>query len=378
MSVTLGIDELQRQNFAPVTGARVGIVTNHTGRNRAGHSIVDLLQRAEAVDVRALFGPEHGLLGRAGAGEKVADTVDELSGLQIFSLYGETRRPTPEMLHGLDALVFDMQDVGARFYTFTSTMAYCLEACAEHGLRFVVLDRPNLINGLAIEGPMIEDAHRSFVGYLQVPIRHGLTMGELALLHRATKSLDVQLDVVRMKGWERRHWWDDCGLDWVPPSPAMISLNTAILYPGTCMIEGTNVSEGRGTDTPFECIGAPWIDGDALANDLNHRELAGVMCSPTEFCPEASKWKDQICPGIIITVLDRDAFDPVAFGLHLVDAIHRQNPIEFSFNRIVRHVGKTRVVEQLTAFTPVQEILEEWQLAAEKFREEREAYLLYE
>src|SRR5581483_4665277 len=282
--VACGIDVLQRDSFAPLRGRSVGLITNHTGLNRKGMATADLLRAAPEVRLRALFGPEHGIRGALDT--KISDSKDKATGLPVYSLYGERTRPTAAQLAGLDTLVFDIQDIGTRFYTYISTLGLCLEAAAEHSLRFVVLDRPNPLGGLDVEGPLADPDQLSFTAYHPIPIRHGLTVGEMARLFQAEKRIGADLHVVPVEGWRRADFWDATNLTWVNPSPNMRSLTGALLYPGIGLLETTNVSVGRGTDTPFEIIGAPWLDGRLLAAELNARDLPGVRFVPVRFTPK--------------------------------------------------------------------------------------------
>jgi uncharacterized protein YbbC (DUF1343 family) len=290
-----GIDILIRDDFRPLQGRRVGLITNQTGVDRTGISTAERLHRAEGVQLRALFSPEHGLQGKLDA--KVDDTQDALTGLPVYSLYGENRTPTAASLEGLDTLVFDIQDIGARFYTYISTMGNAMRSAAEHQLRFVVLDRPNPINGVEVEGPILDDGSQSFVGFHTLPVRHGMTVGELAAMFNDELQLGVDLQVIPVESWRREDYFDRTGLLWVNPSPNMRSLAQAVLYPGIGLLETTNLSVGRGTDTPFEVIGAPWLDGIPLARALNQSGLAGVRFVPIRFTPDASKFAGQPCGG---------------------------------------------------------------------------------
>src|SRR5579871_117532 len=331
--VAMGIDVLARDGYAALQGRRVGLITNHTGRARDGQANVDLLRRAPGVHLAALFSPEHGLRGNYD--EKVADTRDEVTGLPVYSLYGERMRPTPDQLMGLDTLVYDIQDVGARFYTYSSTLGYCLEEAARHGLRYVVLDRPNPIGGQAVEGPLADADDLSFIAYHRVPIRHGLTFGELAQLYNAEKHLGADLQVVKMEGWKRADFWDATNLTWIHPSPNMRSLTQALLYPGMGLLETTNVSVGRGTDTPFEVLGAPWMDSKKLAGALNGRQIAGVRFIPVRFTPKSSTFKDTECGGVQIEIIDRAAFHPVATGIEIAYQLHHLYPKDWQTDKYI-------------------------------------------
>jgi beta-N-acetylhexosaminidase len=346
---------------------------------------------ADALDgvctLAALFGPEHGVTAHAADGAGVSSAIDARTGLPIHSLYGETKRPTPDMLEGIDVLVFDIQDVGVRFYTYIWTMSYVLEAAAEHGMPLIVLDRPNPIGGQILEGPVLEPGYASFVGRYLLPVRHGMTVGELAQLFNAEHKLDADLTVVRAEGWRRSMWFDETGLPWIPPSPAMPKLETATVYPGTCLLEGTNVSCGRGTATPFESIGAPWIDGHRLASALNDLSLPGVRFRPTFFTPSASQYAGQTCQGVYLHVLDREAFRPLCAGLHVVSTIVALWPTPFEWRETSWEgrpphfdllIGNGWVRECVDEGCSVAEIAARWQTALGQFEALRRQYLLYE
>lgn len=374
-AVRCGVDVLRDSVCRLLEGNRVGLITNHTGRDAQGTPTAKALVEA-GVKLITLFSPEHGYAGVEDG--LVGDSTEPSLGLPVHSLYGETRRPLPEWLEGLDTLLFDIQDVGARFYTYITTMAYCLEACAQQGLRFVVLDRPNPIGGHLVEGPPIDDDLRSFVGYLRVPIRHGMTVGEIARLHVAQESLDAQLDIVPMSGWRRRVWFDWTGLSWVPPSPALRTLEAAIAYPGLCLLERMNLSLGRGTATPFLKVGAPWLEAEPLAEDLNTRGLQGVRFEPCEFVPTRSVHRDALCRGVAVGIVNRDLFRAVTTGLHLIDAIHRQNPVELDLGETEGLLGSRAAVGQLKAFVPPEAIVVGWQDRTKQFLRERVPFLVYE
>lgn len=341
-SVRTGADNLLSDRLELLRNKRVGVICNHTSVLSNGIHLVDTLLSA-GIRVTALFGPEHGIRGLSGAGEHVSGSVDSATGIPVYSLYGKSRKPTGDMLSDVDVVLFDVQDIGARFYTYVSTMALAMEACAEEGKEFIVLDRPNPINGTAIEGPPLDSAHASFVGMFPIPIRHAATIGELALMIKGEGWIDssrsLRLSVIPISGWNRTMWFDETGLPWIPPSPNMKSLRTATVYPGTCLIEGTNVSEGRGTEKPFEYIGAPFIDGKELAASLNKRSLPGVAFQPFTFTPVAQaaasnpKYNGVACEGIYVEVTGRSEFTPVATGLAIIEELSRLYPNEFSIHR---------------------------------------------
>ena len=324
-SVRSGIDVLESQAFTPLQGKRVGLITNHTGRNLAGLNTATVLSQAPGVKLTALFSPEHGFEGKLDI-PKVDDSQDKATGLMVYSLYGETRKPTPEMLQEIDTIVFDIQDIGTRFYTYVSTMGEAMKAAAENKKEFVVLDRPNPIGGTIVTGPMLDQGQEAFVAFHSLPVRHGMTIGELAKMFKDELSLDLPLTIVPCEGWKRSMVWDQTGLTWINPSPNMRSLTQALLYPGVGLIEATNVSVGRGTDTPFEVVGAPWIQGHKLARELTQAALPGVVFVPIEFTPESSKHANLTCQGVELIITDWQRFESVATGLALAKALRRLYP----------------------------------------------------
>lgn len=330
--VTTGLEVLLGGGAPGLRGRRVGLVTNHTGVDRRLRSGVDLLMERDDVELDALFGPEHGLRGEAAAGDPVATETDPRTGLPVHSLYAPEggRRPPPSTLAGLDALLVDLQDAGARFYTYLSTLVGAQAAAAEAGVELWVLDRPNPLGGIVSEGPVLDPRFVSFVGAYPVPVRHALTFGEVARLAAAERALP-EPQVVPMEGWERRQWYDETGLPWVPPSPGLPTLTSATVYPGACLLEGTNLSEGRGTALPFELAGAPWIEPHALAEELERRAPPGVLARPCWFMPRWSKHADEPCGGVQLHITDRDALRPVALGLELIDAVRSLWPERFAW-----------------------------------------------
>lgn len=375
LAVLNGIDALAKQNFALLQGKRIGLITNHTGRDRDGNSTIDLLANAPGVKLVALFSPEHGIRGVMD--EKVSDSKDEKTGLPIYSLYGETRKPTPQMLQGLDALVFDIQDIGARFYTYPSTMGLAMEAAAQQKLKFIVLDRLNPINGVDVEGPLADADKLSFIAHHQLPVRHGMTVGELAQLFNKEKNINCDLQVVRVENWRREQWFDETGLSWINPSPNMRSLTQATLYPGVCLLEPTNVSVGRGTNTPFELIGAPWIDGRKLAAALNAANLPGVRFVPVRYKPTASVHKDADCGGVNLIITNREVFEPVLTGFELIAQLHKLYPREFELNKVLRLLVNQQALEALRNGSDGRALKQVYERDLEGFRALRRQYLLY-
>jgi uncharacterized protein YbbC (DUF1343 family)/CubicO group peptidase (beta-lactamase class C family) len=374
--VLSGIDVLRGDGFAALRGKRVGLLTNHTGRSRDGGTTIDLLYLAKDVKLVALFSPEHGIRGVLDS--SVPSTKDEKTGLTIHSLYGESRRPTARMLDGLDTIVIDLQDIGARFYTYMTTMAYAMEEATKRQIDVVVLDRPNPINGFQIEGPSLDMGQLSFTGYFPaMPIRHGMTLGELARLFNAENKIGARLTVIEARNWVRDAWFDDTGLPWINPSPNMRNLIQATLYPGIGAIESTNVSVGRGTDTPFEQIGAPWIDGVMLADALNARRLPGVRFYPVRFTPTSSKYAGEECQGVFMIVTDRLALRPVRLGVEIAALLHKQYGARFELEAAERLFGSREGLARIRAGDDPASIAASWAEAEAHWRRLRSQYLLY-
>ena len=373
--VWTGLDVLREAGFERLAGARVGLVTNQTGRARDGATAIDLLHVSPDVELVALFSPEHGIRGVQDG--PVASSRDTRTGLPIHSLYGATRRPTDEMLQGLDMLVVDLQDVGARFYTYATTMAYLLEAAAARGLRVLVLDRPNPIGGVEVEGPILDESLTGFTGYFPSPVRHGLTLGELARLFNRERGIGAELEVVAMRGWQRAAWFDQTGLAWVNPSPNMRNLHQALLYPGIGALEGSNLSVGRGTDTPFEQIGAPWIDGRELARELNTRRLPGLRVYPLHFRPRESRFAGELCEGVFFVVTDRRVFRPVRLGLEVADALNHLYGDRFELGGVERLLGSRDTLARVRAGDPPWEIAAGWAEGEAAWRRLTLPYLIY-
>ncbi|PWT94106.1 MAG: hypothetical protein C5B55_03240 [Blastocatellia bacterium] len=371
-----GIDVLERDNFKQLTGMKIGLVTNHTGVDRDGRQTIDILNKAPGVTLVSLFSPEHGIRGVAD--EKVSDSKDDATGLPIYSLYGETRRPKPDQLATLDALVFDIQDVGSRFYTYISTLGYLLEEAAKSKKPVFVLDRPNPIGGLDVEGPIADRDKLSFTAYHTIPVRHGLTIGELAQLFNKQRGINADVRVIKMEGWRRNMWFDETNLTWINPSPNMRSLTEATLYPGIGLLETTNVSVGRGTDTPFELVGAPWIQADKLAAELNGRGLLGVRFVPVRFTPKASVFKDQPCGGVNIVIVDRSRFQPVLAGLEIATALRRLYPNDWKIDSYLRLLVNADSLERVKRGESAREIVNSWNQSLEQFRRARAEALLYQ
>lgn len=375
-SVLCGVDVLRRDEFRQLTGQRVGLITNHTGMTRDGVSTVVLLNQAPEVSLAALFSPEHGFEGKLDV-SRIGDATDPLTGLKIFSLYGKTRRPTKEMLAEIDTIVFDIQDIGARFYTYVSTMGEAMQAAAEHGKRFVVLDRPNPINGTDVAGPMLDPGRESFVGFHHLPVRHGMTIGELALMFRSERKWDLQLDVIPCEAWHRDSFWDATGLLWINPSPNMRSLTQAILYPGIGLIETTNLSVGRGTDTPFEVIGAPWIHPRQLAAVLNNADLPGVRFIPIQFTPDSSKYANELCGGVNIVITERPKFLPLLTGLQICAGLQQLYPQQWKGKDALRLMGNQQTLDGILAGQSADQLSELASQGLDEFLQRRSRFLLY-
>ena len=327
----IGIDVFLNKHAKQFKGKRVGLVTNLTGVNKQLESTIDLLYRHPDIQLTALYGPEHGIRGDAKEGEKVESTRDEKTNLPVYSLYGETRKPTKEMLEEIDVMVFDLQDIGSRYYTYIYTMAYVMEACGENNIEMVVLDRPNPVSGLKREGNVVDEHYKSFIGLVPIPNRHGLTIGELALLFKNEFDYACDLTVIPMQGWKRSMYYEETDLIWIPPSPNTTSIDMCILYVGTCLIEGTNLSEGRGTTQPFEVVGAPFINGQQLAETFNQRNLPGIIARPVSFKPTYQKFEDEMCYGVQLHIVDRETIEPLKSMIYLLLDIANMYPEDFEF-----------------------------------------------
>jgi len=379
--VLTGIDVLERDGFKQLEGRRVGLITNHTGRDRKGRSTIDAFAAAKNFKLVALFSPEHGLRGIEDS--NVSDTRDEKTGLPVYSLYErDRRRPTADMLKDIDTLVFDIQEVGTRFYTYLATCGYAMEEAAKKKIKFVVLDRPDPINGYEIEGPVADQgftdqASFSFTSYHPIPVRYGMTIGELASLFNDEKKIGADLTVIKMEGWRRADHYDGTALTWVNPSPNMRSLTEALLYPGIGLLETTNVSVGRGTDTPFELVGAPWIDGPKLAEALNRAGLAGARFVPVSFTPKSSKFSNEECGGINIIVTDRGAFHPVATGIEIAYQLNRLYPVTWKIEDYIRLLANRAALAALKEGRTPSDIAATWQTGLAQFARIRQKYLIY-
>jgi len=395
--VRVGAEVLLDRHLDLIRGKHLGLVTNQSALLAEGRHLLDALLSLPDVTVQALFSPEHGLLGTAPDGAEVGHGRDARTNLRVYSLFGEVTKPTDEMLEGVDLLVYDIQDVGVRFYTFSSTLFLTLEAAAERRIPYLVLDRPNPITGGRVEGPILEAPQSSFVGLFPLPIAHGMTLGELATLVNEEgwlkNGVKADLRVIKTEGWSRGLWYDETGLRWVKPSPNIMTLETAVVYPGACLIEGTNVSEGRGTERPFETIGAPYIDGTLLAEAMNGCRLRGVVFEPVEFTPRDilrvtndPKYENEACRGVLIKVTDRDAFRPVVTGIHLLATLKKLYPADFRWRSPSRSTGAyyidllagtPRLREMVDAGEAPEKIIAALAAGVENFMARRGKYLLY-
>lgn len=380
-----GLDVILDKGMPPeLASKRVGLITNHTGVDRHLRSTIDLLQDKDGIELVALFGPEHGIWGEAQAGAKVSGAVDQRTGLPVYSLYGERHSPTRDMLNSLDVLIFDILDLGVRYATRLSIMVKSQEAAAAADVDFIVFDRPNPISGESVEGALLDPRFASLVGCHPIPVRHGMTVGELARMIAAERGWPEPV-VVPMQGWKRAWWFDETGLPWVFPSPNLPTLDAVTLYPGTCLIEGTNVSEGRGTTRPFELIGAPWLDPFALAAALERRNLPGVAFRPTYFTPIFSKHANVSCGGVQIHILDRGAMRPVEMGIHLLHVLRELDPAAFAWREgregrysIDLLLGSDRPRRMLDVGDSVARVTAGWEEEAQAFVERRQPFLLYD
>jgi uncharacterized protein YbbC (DUF1343 family) len=380
----IGLDRFLTKSVDLCKGKRVGVVTNMTGVNQRLTPTIDLFHEHPDIHVTALYGPEHGIRGSAKEGEKIDFFVDPYTNLPVYSLYGATKKPTKEMLENVDMIFFDLQDIGARYYTFIYTMAYVMEACAELGKEFVVLDRPNPITGTMMEGNLVDEDVRSFVGLYPIPNRHGMTVGEIALMYKHEFGIDCELTVIPMEGWSRDMYYDETGLFWIPPSPNTTGMDMCTLYPGTCLVEGTNLSEGRGTTRPFEYVGSPYIEGYRLAKFFNEKKLPGVLARPISFVPTYQKHKDQVCEGVQLHVTDRWKIHSLKSGLTLLAAIAEMYPHDFEFLQFGEKktymfdlLAGTKDLKNLVLNGEINRFIESCEAETEAFKKKREPYLLY-
>ncbi len=374
--VFVGVDVLEEQAFHLLRGKRIGLITNQTGVDFEGRRTIDVLASAQDVKLVALFSPEHGIAGKS-QDATIADSTDKTTALPIYSLYGNTRRPTTEMLKGIDLLLFDIQDAGVRFYTYVTTMAYSMEAAASHHIPFVVLDRPDPLGGEVIEGPMLDPGRTSFTAYFPLPVRYAMTIGELAKMFNAENHIGADLQIVLTRNWRRRELYDQTGLAWISPSPNLRTFHENLLYPGVEILQAGGVSVGRGTDTPFEIIGAPWIQPEAFAAELNRRNIPGVRLKSTSFIPSEGPYEAENCGGVRIRITDRDSFRSIRLGLEIADALNRMYPQQFQLQKAIALLGSQSTIDRLMSGDAPASIIASWSADLDKFRKMREKYLLY-
>jgi uncharacterized protein YbbC (DUF1343 family) len=374
-NVQMGLDVLEAEKFAPLRGKHVGLITNHTGLDTQGRSTVDLLSHAPGVNLVALFSPEHGLAGRND--ERISSTKDAATGLPIYSLYAETLRPTDAMLAGIDTLVFDVQDAGVRFYTYTSTMAYCMEEAAKRNIAFYVLDRPNPLGGEIVEGPMLDPDKTSFTAYYPLPVRYALTIGELAQFFNVENHINCDLHVIAMKNWRRNYFYESTAARWIPPSPNLRTLKGAVLYSGLEILQNAGVSVGRGTETPFEEFGAPWINGEEVAAALNARHLPGLRFTAQPFIPVVGLYSGQRCGGVAIRITDRQAVRAMSMGIEVAAILGKLYPADFDPAKLLLLTGNAETIRQLQNHAPADEIVISWSSDLSSFDALRRKYLLY-
>lgn len=388
--VRLGNDKLIKEDFYLIEGKNIGVIANHSSVLENGEHLIDHLYKTKKVNIIAAFGPEHGFRGDAPAGEKIESSIDPETGITVYSLYGKINKPTPEMLKDIEILVYDIQDVGARFYTYISTLYLCLEAAAENKIKIIVCDRPNPIGGEKVDGPILKSDFKSFVGIAPLPIQHGMTIGELALyfndLIQKEKNIRADLIILQMENWKRIQTFDETGLNWIKPSPNIVNLEAAFVYPGTCLFEATNVSEGRGTYLPFLQVGAPFINSYEVIKELKDLEFDCIELNPVEFVPVDipnmsvnPKFKNDSCRGILINIKDYKDFYPVQFGIALISTLKKLYPDDFKINtrRMNLLVGDEKITEFLNSATDYKEIVNYYQDELHQFKQIRKKYLLY-
>lgn len=386
LKIRLGNEVLLKENMGLIRDKKIGLVTNQTGLTSNLSNLVDILLSHSEINLVALFGPEHGYRGDVQDGIEVESYIDKKTNLPVYSLFGDTKSPTSAALKDIEIMLFDIQDIGVRYFTYIYTMANTIESAGKVGLPFVVLDRPNPLGGIKVEGNIVEEDFNSFVGNYALPIRHGMTIGELATYFNEEFRMGVDLRVIKMKNWQREMYYDETSLIWVSPSPNISTLDTAFIYPGTCLVEGTNISEGRGTVKPFEMIGAAWIDGIELSRELNSRKLPGVLFRPVYFSPLMSKYKDKKCEGVQFHTTDREAFLPVLSELTLLEVIIELYPDGFEWRELSSSehhfffdllCGTDKIRKGLVKGQKAEDIVKSWEDELLNFKGKRERYLLY-
>ena len=373
--VQTGLDVLEAQKFTPLRGKHVGLITNHTGLDAQEKSIVNILAHAPGVTLVALFSPEHGLAGKMD--EKVTSSKDPTTGLPVYSLYGDSRRPTDEMLAHIDALVFDIQDAGIRFYTYTTTMGYCMEEAAKRGISFYVLDRPNPLNGDIVEGPMLDSDKRDFVAYFPLPVRYGLTIGELAQLYNTENHIGADLHIIQMRNWHRSYFFESTGIRWVPPSPNLRTTKGAILYPGLEILQNAGISVGRGTEAPFEIFGAPWMNGEEVATALNAKHLPGVRFVSQLLIPVSGLYVGQRCGGVSIKIGEKSAVRSMRMGLEIAAVLKKLYPDKVDLAKTLTLLGNAATVRQLQDNVAPEKIVDGWKSDLALYDSMRKKYFLY-
>jgi uncharacterized protein YbbC (DUF1343 family) len=373
--VQTGLDVLEAEKFAPLRGKHIGLITNHTGLDYQERTTINVLAHAPGVQVVALFSPEHGIAGHSD--EKLPSSKDASTGLPIFSLYGDHLRPTDEMLQGIDAFVFDVQDAGVRFYTYTTTMAYCMEEAAKRNIAFYVLDRPNPLNGDVVEGPMLDPEKTSFVAYYPLPVRYALTIGELAQFLNTENHINAQLHVIPMKNWHRNYFFESTGLKWIPPSPNLRTLKGSLLYPGLEILQNAGVSVGRGTEAPFEEFGAPWINGEEVATALNARHLPGLRFAAQPFVPVVGLYSGQRCGGVAVRITDRQAVRSMRTGIEIATVLKKLYPTNLDPEKLLLLTGNAGTIHLLQDNASPDQIVASWSTDLSTFDALRRKYLLY-
>jgi uncharacterized protein YbbC (DUF1343 family) len=382
-AVQAGIDVLEAHNFDAIRGTapkmRIGLLTNQTGVDAQGRRTIDVLAKAPGVSLDAIFSPEHGVTGTLDTTD-VSNSKDAATGIPVYTVYGAkgaARRPSLDQLKNLDAVVVDIQDAGVRYYTYEASMGYFLEAAAKAGIEIVVLDRPDPVTGSFVQGPVSDAGHESFTNYSALPVRHGMTMGELAKMFNTERNINAKLQVIPMQGWMRGDWYDSTGLAWINPSPNLRSLTEAALYTGVALVEGTNVSVGRGTDTPFELLGAPWINAHELAQYLNQREISGVRFVPVSFTPASSNYAGQKCEGVNLVLIERNALDGPELGIELAVGLHKLYPEQFHLEKMADLLVNQAAYDAIAKGEDPRRIAQDWQQELDKFQQVRQKYLIY-
>ena len=374
--VKLGIDVLAENNFSIIKNKKVGLIINHTSINSNWRSTIEIISESNVCELVAIFTPEHGFDGKLDEYINYGDNL--IYNAPVYSLYGETLRPEKRMIRNIDYLIFDILDIGTRFYTYIGTMKYCMEVANENNIGFIVLDRPNPINGIDISGPMLKNINVfGLAGVHNLPIRHGMTTGELALLFKADEKMQLNLNIIKMEGWKREMWFDETGLPWVNPSPNIRNMNQASLYPGLGLFERLNVANKRGLPSPFEMIGAPWINAYDFVNSLNKYNLPGVNFTPIKFSPEEHKYSNEWCEGIYITITDREKLEPVKLGFIIIITLYKMYPEEFDINKLWHITRSKGLIQEIKNDPSIAELIRYWNNDLDIFRNKRAQYLLY-